>query len=162
MQQRYAISERRGCQVTARTPNDGRLDLDAVAALTAGYVGWDLENVVKKAALRAIEAGRGTINQQDLVAAVPLVKAWLTPEMSAGYRRMNSWVLDRISSRNCWNIRIASSWDLGSAAGPFWSAVMWLQSASQWTLWPGQSYIDSVAIMLCFQRVGGPAHCRGR
>lgn len=73
---------------TGRTPNDGRLDLDAIAASTEGYVGWDLENVVKKAALRAIEAGRGTIGQEDLVAAVPLVKAWLTPEMSAGYRRI--------------------------------------------------------------------------
>ena len=72
----------------ARRPNDGRLDLDAVAALTDGYVGWDLENVVKKAALRAIEAGRAGIVQEDLVAAVPLVKPWLTPEMTAGYERI--------------------------------------------------------------------------
>ena len=50
----------------ARKPNDGRLDLDAVAALTEGYVGWDLENVVKKAALRAIEADRLEITQEDL------------------------------------------------------------------------------------------------
>jgi ATP-dependent 26S proteasome regulatory subunit len=71
-----------------RTPNDGRLDLGAVAALTGGYVGWDLENVVKKAALRAIEAGRTVVSQEDLVAAVPLVKAWLTPEMTEGYRRI--------------------------------------------------------------------------
>jgi SpoVK/Ycf46/Vps4 family AAA+-type ATPase len=41
-----------------RTPNDGRLDAAAIAARTEGYVGWDLENVVKKAALRAIEADR--------------------------------------------------------------------------------------------------------
>lgn len=72
----------------ARRPSDGRLDLDAIAALTAGYVGWDLENVVKKAALRAIEAGRLEITQEDLLAAVPLVKAWLTPEMTEGYRRI--------------------------------------------------------------------------
>ena len=71
-----------------RTPNDGRLDLEAVAALTGGYVGWDLENVVKKAALRAIEAGRREITQEDLVAAVPLVKAWLTPDMAEGYWRI--------------------------------------------------------------------------
>jgi transitional endoplasmic reticulum ATPase len=72
-----------------RTPNDGRLDLDAIAALTEGYVGWDLENVVKKAALRAIEAGRGQIAQEDLLAAVPLVRAWLTPDMLEGYRRIH-------------------------------------------------------------------------
>jgi transitional endoplasmic reticulum ATPase len=71
-----------------RTPNDGRLDLDAIAASTAGYVGWDLENVVKKAALRAIEAGRAAITQEDLAAAVPLVKAWLTPDMTTGYERI--------------------------------------------------------------------------
>ncbi len=72
----------------ARKPNDGHLDLDAVAAQTEGYVGWDLENVVKKAALRAIEADRGEITQADLVAAVPLVKPWLTPDMTEGYRRI--------------------------------------------------------------------------
>lgn len=71
-----------------RTPAEGRLDLDAIAALTEGYVGWDLENVVKKAALRAIEAGRAGIVQEDLLAAVPLVKPWLTPEMTEGYRRI--------------------------------------------------------------------------
>jgi transitional endoplasmic reticulum ATPase len=71
-----------------RTPNDGRLDLAAIAAATEGYVGWDLENVVKKAGLRAVEAGRTAISQEDLVAAVPLVRAWLTPEMTAGYRRI--------------------------------------------------------------------------
>lgn len=71
-----------------RTPGEGPLDLDAIVALTEGYVGWDLENVVKKAALRAIEAGRAGIVQEDLVAAVPLVKPWLTPEMTAGYERI--------------------------------------------------------------------------
>lgn len=75
---------------TARKPVDGRLDLDAVAALTEGYVGWDLENVVKKAALRAIESDREGITQEDLVAAVSLVKPWLTPEMTAGYRRIHA------------------------------------------------------------------------
>jgi transitional endoplasmic reticulum ATPase len=71
-----------------RTPSAGPLDLEAIAAATEGYVGWDLENVVKKAALRSIEAGRPGIIQEDLVAAVPLVKAWLTPDMTAGYQRI--------------------------------------------------------------------------
>jgi transitional endoplasmic reticulum ATPase len=71
-----------------RTPGGGPLDLDAIAALTEGYVGWELENVVKKAALRAIEADRLEITQADLISAVPLVKAWLTPDMTAGYRRI--------------------------------------------------------------------------
>jgi len=75
--------------VAGRTPNDGRLDLAEVAARTEGYVGWDLENVVKKAALRAVEAGRAAVTQEDLLAAVPLVRAWLTPEMTAGYRRIH-------------------------------------------------------------------------
>lgn len=76
--------------VAGRTPNDGRLDLAAVAARTEGYVGWDLENVVKKAALRAVEDGRPAVTQEDLLAAVPLVKAWLTPEMTAGYFRIHA------------------------------------------------------------------------
>jgi len=71
-----------------RTPGAGPLDLEDIAARTEGYVGWDLENVVKKAALRAIEAGRAGIVQEDLVAAVPLVKPWLTPEMTEGYERI--------------------------------------------------------------------------
>ncbi len=71
-----------------RKPNDGHLDLDAIAALTEGYVGWDLENVVKKAALRAIEADRLEITQEDLIAAVPLVKPWLSPDMTEGYERI--------------------------------------------------------------------------
>ncbi|HEY5999432.1 MAG TPA: AAA family ATPase [bacterium] len=71
-----------------RTRVAGPLDLDAVAATTEGYVGWDLENVVKKAALRSIEAGREGIIQEDLLAAVPLVKPWLTPDMTAGYERI--------------------------------------------------------------------------
>jgi transitional endoplasmic reticulum ATPase len=73
-----------------RTPNDGRIDVAAVAAITEGYVGWDLENVVKKAALRAIEAGRAAVSQEDLVAAVPLVRAWLTPDMTEGYFRIHA------------------------------------------------------------------------
>jgi transitional endoplasmic reticulum ATPase len=72
----------------ARTPNDGRLDVAAVAARTEGYVGWDLENVVKKAALRAVEAGRMKISQEDVLAAIPLVRAWLSPDMTEGYFRI--------------------------------------------------------------------------
>lgn len=75
---------------TGRMPHDGRLNLDAVTALTEGYVGWDLENVVRKAALRAIDAGRSGIAQEDLLAAVPLVTPWLTPEMTAGYWRIHA------------------------------------------------------------------------
>ncbi len=75
--------------VAGRTPSDGRLDLDAIARGTEGYVGWDLENVVKKAALRAVEDGRSAVQQGDLLAAIPLVKPWLTPEMTAGYRRIH-------------------------------------------------------------------------
>lgn len=73
-----------------RIPCDGRLDLAEVAARAGGYVGWDLENVVRKAALEALDAGRRQITQADLLAALPLMQPWLSPEMEAGYRRIRA------------------------------------------------------------------------
>jgi transitional endoplasmic reticulum ATPase len=73
---------------TGRVPRQGAIDLDDLAARTEGYVGWDIENLVKKAGLIALEDDRREIGQEDLVQALGSIRAWLTPDMTAGYHRL--------------------------------------------------------------------------
>lgn len=73
---------------TGRVPTEGSLDLDELAGRTVGYVGWDIENLVKKAGLVALEDDRKKIRQDDLIAALPAIRPWLTPDMTAGYHRL--------------------------------------------------------------------------
>jgi transitional endoplasmic reticulum ATPase len=73
---------------TSRIPSEGDLDLEELARRTEGYVGWDIENLVKKAGLLALEGNRKEIRQQDLLAAIASIRPWLTPEMTAGYHRL--------------------------------------------------------------------------
>ena len=51
------------------------VDLDKLAAATAGCVGADLANMVNEAALRAVRNGRQAVNQGDLLASFELVIA---------------------------------------------------------------------------------------
>lgn len=73
---------------TGRIPAEGPLDLDDLAGRTVGYVGWDIENLVKKAGLVALENDRKKIRQDDLMAALDSIRPWLTPDMTAGYHRL--------------------------------------------------------------------------
>lgn len=73
---------------TSRIQSSGGLDLEGLARLTVGYVGWDIENLVKKAALVAVEDGRREVTQGDLMAALPTIRPWLNPDMTAGYHRL--------------------------------------------------------------------------
>ena len=73
---------------TGRVPLKGAIDLDDLAARTEGYVGWDIENLVKKAGLIALEDNRRELGQDDLVQALGSIRAWLTPDMTAGYHRL--------------------------------------------------------------------------
>ena len=51
------------------------VDLNKIAAQTAGAVGADLANLVNEAALRAVRQGRQAVNQEDLVASYEVVIA---------------------------------------------------------------------------------------
>jgi transitional endoplasmic reticulum ATPase len=65
---------------------DPSVDLDAWAARTYGCVGWDVENLCRKAALAAVEAGRTSVVDGDLEKALAQTRIWLTPVMDEGYR----------------------------------------------------------------------------
>ena len=71
-----------------KVPVNGSIDLDELAGRTEGYVGWDIENLVKKAGLVALEEDRKEIRQADLIAALGSIRPWLTPDMTAGYHRL--------------------------------------------------------------------------
>ena len=51
------------------------VDLEKIAAATAGCVGADLANLVNEAALRAVRKGRNAVNQEDLMASFEMVIA---------------------------------------------------------------------------------------
>ena len=51
------------------------VDLNKLAAATAGAVGADLANLVNEAALRAVRQGRQAVNQQDLLVSFEVVIA---------------------------------------------------------------------------------------
>ncbi len=51
------------------------VDLQKIAAATAGCVGADLANLVNEAALRAVRMGRQAVNQNDLLASFEMVIA---------------------------------------------------------------------------------------
>lgn len=73
---------------TEQLPTNGTLNLEEISNRTEGYVGWDIENLVKKASLIALEGGRKKVRQEDLLAALPAIRPWLTPDMTAGYHRL--------------------------------------------------------------------------
>ncbi|MDD6024691.1 MAG: ATP-dependent zinc metalloprotease FtsH [Oscillospiraceae bacterium] len=51
------------------------VDLNRIAAVTAGAVGADLANLVNEAALRAVRQGRQAVNQEDLLVSFEVVIA---------------------------------------------------------------------------------------
>lgn len=73
---------------TGKVPVNGSIDLDGLAEMTVGYVGWDIENLVKKAGLIALEENRREIGQDDLIRALDAIRPWLTADMTAGYHRL--------------------------------------------------------------------------
>lgn len=73
---------------SGRVSSNGSLDLEVLAGRTEGYVGWDIENLVKRAALIAVERGCREVRQDDLLEALSSIRPWLTPDMVAGYHRL--------------------------------------------------------------------------
>lgn len=56
---------------------------------TEGYVGWDAESLVKRAALNALKADRDTITMEDFEAALLKVTPWLTRDMTEKYHEID-------------------------------------------------------------------------
>ncbi|MFH1736914.1 MAG: ATP-binding protein [Actinomycetota bacterium] len=63
----------------------GEMDYRLLAQKTEGYVGWDLENLCKRAALNAVKAGSDKIEIGHFLTAVGEIQPWLTPGMQKKY-----------------------------------------------------------------------------
>jgi len=64
---------------------DRPVDMDSLVSATAGFVGWDIENLCKRGVLLAIERDSHTVGMDDLLAAARDIEPWLTPDMVEGY-----------------------------------------------------------------------------
>jgi len=56
-----------------------------LAAMTEGYVGWDIESLCKRAALTAVKAGDKKLGMAHFEKAISEIEPWLTPGMSDKY-----------------------------------------------------------------------------
>ena len=65
------------------------VDLARVAARAEGCTGWDIENLCRKAAIEAVEAGSGRVGTEHFDAALRAITPWLTPDMVEGYHRIH-------------------------------------------------------------------------
>jgi cell division protease FtsH len=77
-----------------RVPLDPALNLDDVAALTPGFTGADLANLVNEAALTATRAGIDTVGMTEFTAAVERIVAGLEKKsrvLNARERRLTSY-----------------------------------------------------------------------
>ena len=67
---------------------NGPVDISELASLTEGFVGWDIENVCKRAVLNAVERDSERVEMKDFVKASKQVEPWLTPDMTEIYWRI--------------------------------------------------------------------------
>jgi transitional endoplasmic reticulum ATPase len=70
-------------------PLAGDADLAAVADAAQGCTGWDIENLCRKAAIAAVEAGSQSVTMAHFRSALGAITPWLTPDMEEGYRRIH-------------------------------------------------------------------------
>lgn len=64
---------------------DGDIDLDKLAQMTEGFVGWDIENLCKRAVLNAVNRDSDQVQMQDFTESVDRVEPWLSPDMIEKY-----------------------------------------------------------------------------
>lgn len=73
----------------ARIPTlGGSVDAADLAARTEGFVGWDIENLCKRAVLNAVERDSARVEMEDFLAGVHQVEPWLTPDMIRKYNEI--------------------------------------------------------------------------
>lgn len=68
-----------------KMPLSAGVDLSRIARATEGYVGWDIENLCRKAAVCAISRGEDRVSMDDFSSAMKDIKPWLTPDMVDRY-----------------------------------------------------------------------------
>jgi ATP-dependent 26S proteasome regulatory subunit len=61
------------------------VSIPKLAELSAGYVGWDIESLCKRAALSAVKSGDSTITMGHFETALKEIEPWLTPGMESKY-----------------------------------------------------------------------------
>jgi transitional endoplasmic reticulum ATPase len=67
---------------------DGPVDIEGLASRTEGFVGWDIENLCKRAILNAVDRGSEVVGMEDLLEAAGQVEPWLTPDMTRKYEEI--------------------------------------------------------------------------
>lgn len=67
---------------------DSQIDLPELAKKTNGYVGWDLENLCKRAVLNAVKDGQKKISMKHFLQATEEIEPWLTPGMIKKYHKL--------------------------------------------------------------------------
>lgn len=67
---------------------DSQIDLMDLAKRTGGYVGWDLENLCKRAALNAVKDGQKKILMKHFLQATGEIEPWLTLGMIKKYYKL--------------------------------------------------------------------------
>jgi transitional endoplasmic reticulum ATPase len=74
----------------ARIPTLGKgVDVKELARVTEGFVGWDIENLCKRAVLSAVERDAPTVEMPDFLQAARRVEPWLTADMTAKYHEIH-------------------------------------------------------------------------
>jgi transitional endoplasmic reticulum ATPase len=63
----------------------GEIDFARLAEAATGFVGWDLENLCKRAALNAVKSGSEKIMMEHFLTAVGEIEPWITPDMEKKY-----------------------------------------------------------------------------
>ncbi|UCG37964.1 MAG: AAA family ATPase [bacterium] len=66
----------------------GAVDVTELALRTEGFVGWDIENLCKRAVLNAVERDSGDVQMEDFLKAAEQIEPWLTPAMVDRYREI--------------------------------------------------------------------------
>ena len=61
------------------------IDRDALARLSEGYVGWDIESLCKRATVNAIKAYSDIVTEEHFLRSLKEVRQFLTPDMVAKY-----------------------------------------------------------------------------
>lgn len=64
---------------------DGDINLGELGGMTEGFVGWDIENLCKRAVLHAVDRNSDTVQMLDFVESVSQVEPWLSPDMTEKY-----------------------------------------------------------------------------
>lgn len=69
-----------------RIPTLGsEIDISRLAGITEGFVGWDIENLCKRAVLNAVERDSEEVKMDDFESAVSQIEPWVTPDMKEKY-----------------------------------------------------------------------------